>query len=310
MGNRKRRALRSRLLYVPLRILELIGRHLPLPVARGIGIALGHLAWHVARRHRRIALRNIAAAFPEWSERRRRATIRRMFHHLGESLMEIVWLPNLDFATRDRTTVFEGLEPILELTKSGRGVVAFTGHCGNWEWLAYSAATFGIPVTVLQRERNEPEMNRFITRIRSRAGVHTIDRGSTGAAREMMSAIKRGSFLAFLIDQNIRTESAKVPFFGRPALTPIGPAKLAIRTGAAVVSVFIERRNGKQYVRCNPPMETRRDDDPIALTALITADIEEQIRRVPEQWVWMHERWRERPEWEVKASALRRTSTR
>jgi KDO2-lipid IV(A) lauroyltransferase len=271
-----------------------------LPVARAIGIVLGHLAWHAARRHRRIALRNIAAAFPEWSERQRRATIRGMFHHLGESLMEIVWLPNLDIATRDRTTEFEGFEPILELAKNGRGVVAFTGHCGNWEWLAYSAATFGVPVTVLQRERDEPEMNRFITRIRSRAGVRTIDRGSTGAARELMSAIKSGGFLAFLIDQNIRTESAKVPFFGRPALTPIGPAKLAIRTGAAVASVFIERRNGKQYVHFNPPMETRRDDDPIALTALMTADIEEQIRRVPEQWVWMHERWRERPEWEVR----------
>lgn len=301
MGNRNRRALRSRLLYVPLRILELIGRRLPLPVARAIGIVLGHLAWHVARRHRRIALRNIAAAFPEWSEGRRRATIRRMFHHFGESLMEIVWLPNFDAATRDRTTKFEGLESILELTQSGRGVVAFTGHCGNWEWLAYSVATSGVLLSVLQRERNEPEMNRLITRIRSRAGVRTIDRGSTAAAREMMSAIKRGRLLAFLIDQNIRTESVKVPFFGRPALTPIGPAKLAIRTGAVVVSVFIERRGGKQYVRFSPPMETRRDDDPIALTALMTADIEEQIRRVPEQWVWMHERWRERPEWEVKA---------
>jgi len=172
----------------------------------------------LAGRYRRIALENIALAFPEWTRRRHKSTIRGMFHHLGRSLMEIVWLPNLNASTLERTTVLEGnYERILQLAEAGRGTVVVTGHCGNWEWLAYSAATFGVPVTVLQRERNEPEMNRFIARIRSRAGVHTIDRGSTAAAREMMSAIKRGSLLAFLIDQNIRTESAKVPFFAERA---------------------------------------------------------------------------------------------
>jgi KDO2-lipid IV(A) lauroyltransferase len=295
-----RRAFRSRLLLIPLRGIAIVGRILPLPIARAIGVVLGHIAWHLAPRHRRVALENVAQAFPEWTARRRRSTVRDMFHHLGKSLMEIVWLPNLNDTTRERTTVFEGpFDRILELAKTGRGVVVFTGHCGNWEWLAYVAGTLGLDVTVLQRERTEAGVAQFLMQLRSRVGVHTIDRGTTAAARAMIETIKRGGYLCFLIDQNIRTESVKVPFFGRPALTPIGPAKLEIRTGAAVVSCFIERRGGKQYLRFNEPMETRRDDDPVALTAIMTADIEEQIRRVPEQWVWMHRRWRERPEWEV-----------
>jgi Kdo2-lipid IVA lauroyltransferase/acyltransferase len=301
---RKRRARRSRLLYALLVVVSFIARHLPLSLLRFYGVVLGHFAWHVARRERRVALDNIAIAFPEWSARRRRATIRRMFQHLGQSAMEIIWLPNLNAQTLVRTTIFEGVEPILQLHRAGHGVVAFTGHCGNWEWLAYSVASLGLPVSVLQRERNEPHLNRFITSIRARAGIRTIDRGSTGAAREMMLAVRGGAVLAFLIDQNIRTESVKVPFFEKPALTPIGPAKLAIRTEAAVVSAFIERRGGKQYIRFNEPIETTRNDDPVALTALLTADIEEQIRRVPEQWVWFHQRWRERPEWEISERAV------
>src|SRR5207253_8362625 len=106
--------------------------------------------------------------------------------------------------------------------------------------------------------------------------------------------------LAFVLDQNIRTESVKVPFFGKPALTPIGPVQFAIRTEAVVAPAFIERRaDGKQYATFGEPIHCKRGDDPVALAARITLLIEEQIRRVPEQWVWMHDRWRERPKYEA-----------
>ncbi len=163
-------------------------------------------------------------------------------------------------------------------------------------------ASYGIPLTVLQRERNEEEVGEFVTETRARFGIVTIDRGSTAAAREMLRAVKNPGGLAFLIDQNIRAESAKVPFFGRPALTPIGPAKLAIRAAVPVVGIFIERRDdGTQHITFDAPIETSRGDDPIALTARMTARIEAQIRRAPEQWVWMHERWKERPRWDVSS---------
>ncbi len=300
MAGPRLRAFRERLLLRTLRGVSAIGRRIPLRAGRAIGGAIGSLAWFVARRDRRKAIENMKVAFPDWTDSHRRLVCRAMFRHLGTSLFEIVWLPNLDA----KTTVFEGLDRVMEMVRSGRSVVAFTGHCGNWEWLAYSVAMFGVPVTVLQRERTEAGLGDFITSIRKRAGIETIDRGTTAAGRELIRAMRKPGFVAFLIDQSIRAESAKVPFFGRPALTPIGPATLAIRTGAAAVAVFIERRaDGTQLVRFLEPIETKRHDDPIALTARMTEEIEKQIRRVPEQWVWMHDRWRDRPNWDVAATS-------
>jgi KDO2-lipid IV(A) lauroyltransferase len=293
------RARRGRIVYRILVVLSAVVRRLPLGVARACGVVVGHIGWHVVRRERRIALRNLDQAFPDWTPRQRKATTRAMFHHLGRIVFEMLWLPRLDAAMRDRTTEVVGLERFRALMQRGRGAIAITAHHGNWEWAAHCVASFGVDLTALQRERNEADINRFITALRARHGIRTIDRGSTAAAREMIQSLRRGGLLAFLIDQNIRAESAKVPFFGRPALTPLGPAKLAIRTETPIVCIFTERRGAKYLLTFHEPIEVTRDDDPIALTARITAAIEAQIRRAPEQWVWLHDRWRERPKWEV-----------
>ena len=309
MASPKLRAFRERTLYRLLVIISAIGRRIPLRIGQFLGRRLGELAWHVARRDRRKALANLAIAFPDWDDAKKRETIRAMFRHLGMCVMEIAWLPNLNDRLRERTTIVEGIDRVLALIDSGRGVVIFTAHCGNWEWLSYVTGTYGRPVSVLQRERDQPEMNRYITEFRAKAGVRTIDRGSTSSAREMIQAIRRGGILAFVIDQNIRTESVKVPFFGVPALTPIGPARLAVRTGAIVVPAVAQRLDdGRHHLRFLEPIECTPDDDPVALTARVTADIEQQIRRAPEQWVWMHDRWRERPKWDVSGSPESRPS--
>lgn len=302
MASPKARAFRSRVIYRVITVLSAIVRRLPLPAVQRIGRALGAFASLVVRRERRKALANIAIAFPEWSAAQRRRTISAMFRHLGVSLMEILWLPNVDLAMRDRLTTFEGAEELVAVLREGRGVVIITAHSGNWEWLAMGTGLFGFPTSVMQRERNEADVNDFITATRARSGVHTIDRGSTGAARELIQSIRRGGVLAFLIDQNIRAESAKVPFFGKPALTPLGPVKLAIRTEALLCFAATERKpDGTHHIRYTTPVQLRRDDDAIRVTAELTAMIEAQIRRVPEQWVWMHDRWRERPKWDVGA---------
>ncbi len=293
------RARRGRIVYRILVVLSAIVRRVPLRVGRAVGAALGEVGWLVRARERRLAMRNLAQAFPEWTTAQRRTTTRAMFHHLGRIVFEMLWLPRLDAAMRDRTTEVVGLEQFRALMARGRGAIAITAHHGNWEWAAHCVASFGVDLTVLQRERNEADINRFITELRAVHGIRTIDRGSTAAAREMIQSLRRGGLLAFLIDQNIRAESAKVPFFGRPALTPLGPAKLAIRTETPVVCIFTERRGAKYILTFHEPIEVTRDDDPIALTARITAAIEEQIRRAPEQWVWLHDRWRERPKWDV-----------
>jgi KDO2-lipid IV(A) lauroyltransferase len=296
------RAFRFRLLYRLLLIVTAIGRRIPLRTGRFLGRQLGRLAWHVARRERRKALANIAIAFPEWSDAQRRNTILAMFRHMGMSLFEIAWLPNLVEERGANTTFFEGAEEVMAQIDAGRGVIIFTAHCGNWEWLACGTGLWGRPTSVLQRERDQPEMNRYITELRANAGVHSIDRGSSSSARDMMRIIRNGGILAFLVDQNLRTESVKVPFFGRPAPTPIGPARLAIRTEALVSVTFTERLpDGRHLIRYLPPIQCKRDDDPAELVAHATRLIEQQIRRVPEQWVWMHDRWKERPKWDVSA---------
>ena len=190
---------------------------------------------------------------------------------------------NLDGDTLRRTTEIHGAEHLEEGLAAGKGMLIFTGHCGNWEWLAYAAGTLGLDVTVLQRDRDEPDFNRFLRNCTNTAGMRTIGRGSTAGALEMFRALRRGGLLAFLIDQNIRAESVKVPFFGKPALTPIGPAKLAVRAEAPVMICFIERRHGKQIVTFHKPFI---GTDPVEVTARLTAAIEEHVRRVPEQWVW------------------------
>lgn len=270
-------------------------RLLPLGVARGIGVALSASASTLFRRDLRRADANLALAYPEWSRRQRRKTIRALSRHLGATFAEFLWLPNVDAKRLAATTTYEGMEHV---TQRKGGMIAITAHSGNWEWAAHAIGAIA-PVTTMQRARNEEDINRLIVRMRARSNVRAIDRGSTAGSREMIRALRDGHLLAFLIDQNIRAESVKVPFFGRPALTPVGPARLAIRAGVPVVCIFDERRNGKHVVRILPPIETSKDDDPIALTAKITAIIEEEIRRAPEQWVWFHDRWRERPQWDV-----------
>lgn len=303
MAGPKLRAFRTRAVYRALVVVSAIGRRIPLRIGQFLGRALGRLAWHVARRERRKALANFAIAFPDWPESKRRDAVRAMFRHLGMCVFEIAWLPNMTEALRAKTSIIEGFDRVLAHIDAGRGVIIFTAHCGNWEWLSYVTGTWGRPVSVLQRERDSPEMNRYITELRAKAGVRTIDRGSTASAREMIQAVRRGGILAFVVDQNIRTESVKVPFFGRPALTPIGPARFAVRSEAVVVTAYASRlADGRHHLEFLEPIECHRDDDPVALIERVTGQIEAQIRRVPEQWVWMHDRWRDRPQWDVSGA--------
>ena len=153
MDDQKRRAFRGRVLYRALLIVGAAARRLSLQRARTIGRAMGRMAWYTVRKERKKALRNIALAFPDWSDTQRRNAIRGMFRHLGEMLGEILWMPNLDLPTRDRWNVVTGMDAILKVIDAGDGVITFTAHCGNWEWLCYSMGMYGRPVTTFIRSR-------------------------------------------------------------------------------------------------------------------------------------------------------------
>jgi KDO2-lipid IV(A) lauroyltransferase len=288
------RSLRGRLLGT---LLGGFGRWLgrrELATAQRLGRAIGRLAWWFGRRDRRRALDHLTVAFLERSPGERRRLARLSFLHLGATLAETLRLAGGDCAEIDRIVDVEGWERVEALRVAGRAIVILTGHCGNWEMLAALINCRGLAMAVVGRRPEEPGLQAMLLGLRRRFGTETIERGEAGSARRLLATVRGGGALGMLIDQDIRAESVFVPFFGRPAHTPVGAAKLALRLDAVVVPAFIERLpDGRHRAVFHPPLDL--PPDPTGATAAMTRTIEEQIRRVPEQWVWLHRRWRRQP---------------
>jgi KDO2-lipid IV(A) lauroyltransferase len=271
----------------------------PVPLRAAVAFcgALGAAVAPWTGRPWRWANAHLAVAFPELPPARRAAIARRAFAHAGMSFAEIAKFR----AVRRRMAGYvaaEGLEHLREGLARGRGLLAVTGHCGNWELLAAYCARAGLPVTVIGRRLHGALLNRLLIRFRAGAGVTTIERESPGSSRAILSTLRAGRILALLIDQDTRGPRVFVPFFGRPASTPAGAAALALRTGAPVVPIFISRRpEGGHVIRAHPALPAvARDGDTVeSLTTAYTAAIERHVRRHPEEWVWWHRRWRRRP---------------
>jgi len=296
------RRLRARAAHLLLRALAPPLGRLSLPAVQRAGRLVGRLGWWFGRRDRRRALEHVALAFPERSAEERRALARAAFLHQGMNLAEDLHLLSRGCDDVARYVEVEGWERVEALRAGraggapgggGRGVLIVTGHCGNWELLAAAINCRGLGMRVVARALDEPELQDLLVALRSRFGSATIERGRPGAARELLRALREGA-LGMLIDQDTRVEGVWVPFFGRPAYTPVGAAKVALRPDVAAVPAFIERRpDGTHLARFLPPLDLPPDET--AATALMTRAIEDQVRRRPEQWVWMHRRWRRRP---------------
>jgi KDO2-lipid IV(A) lauroyltransferase len=271
-----------------------LGR-LPWRAAQRAGRAIGTLGWTLSRRDRRRALDHHALADPDMPKSERLRLGRDGFRHLGTVLGECLHLFHSDCAFVGSVVEVQGFEIVEEIRREGRPLVLFTGHCGNWELLGAAVNCRGVEMTVVARSLDEPEQQKRLAGLRARFGTPTIERGGEGAVRQLLGTLRRGGALGMLIDQDSgKMEGIWVPFFGRPAFTPVGAAKIALKQKAAVVPVFIERLpEGQHVVRFQPALDL--PDDPQEATALMTAKIEEQIRRRPEQWVWMHRRWRRQP---------------
>jgi KDO2-lipid IV(A) lauroyltransferase len=299
MARRKKSRLKARLepaaLNAGLWVLSSTLGRLSWGGAQRAGRAIGALGWTLSRRDRRRALDHLALAFPEKPEPERLRLGRACFQHLGAVLGECLHLYHRDCAFVGSVVEVEGFAVIEEVRREGRPLVLFTGHCGNWELLGAAVNCRGVEMTVVARSLDEPEQQERLAALRARFGTPTIERGEEGAVRQLLATLRRGGALGMLIDQDSgKMDGVWVPFFGRLAFTPVGAAKIALKQRAAVVPVFIERlENGQHRVRFQPALDLPAD--PVEATALMTATIEEQIRRRPEQWVWMHRRWRRQP---------------
>jgi len=285
---------RGRALAVLLRAVSaLLGRCSRRTVQR-VGRTFGRLAWTFGRRDRRRALDHLAMAYPEMPEAERRRLARASFLHQGTNLGEILHLRHAECEAVEAWVDAEGWDRVAALQTAGRPILILTGHCGNWELLAALINCRGLQMAVVARRLEEPELQDLLLGLRSRYGTETIERGEQGAARRLLGVFRSGGALGMLIDQDIRGDGVWVPFFGRDAHTPVGAAKIALKLDAAVVPSFIQRLpDGRHRAVFHPPLEL--PDDPTEATAAMTMAIEQQVRRVPEQWVWMHRRWRRRP---------------
>ncbi len=248
---------------------------------------------------RRLALEHLAQSLPGMSMQERERTVAAMFRGLGRSVVEILLL---DEVARDvdRFVRVEGLEVMDEALSEGNGVVAITGHIGNWELLAAFFGLKGYPVTVIATPVKGELLNQANIELRQSVKVETVQRDGPRASRAILRTLKAGRILAILMDQNTDGQSVEVPFFGRPAPTPIGPAALSLRTDAVVVGVFIHREDdGRHVVRVTRPelpdrdgaLEMGREAWCAEATARLTALIESEVRGRPDEWVWWHRRW-------------------
>ncbi len=295
---------RDTIAYFILRVILAIGGRLPLAVNRFIGRILMRIAFLFMKRDARRMREHIAIAFPDFDEKETRRLIRGCANHLGCVMGEVAWLWRADASDVERLVEIEGLERLLDELEKGRGGIFVTGHLGNWELLNARMAVTGIPFMVAVRQLDDPRLDSIVTGLRTKFGSKIIQRGQS-AGRQLARNLGKGDGMGLLIDQDIPTiPGVFVPFFGRLARTPSGAATLAIRTRCPVVPGFIHRKpDGSHKVIIGRPLELPKEgtlkERIEKLTADVTAAIEWQVRAWPEQWVWMHRRWRTRPEDEV-----------
>ena len=245
-----------------------------------------------------MALANIERAFPSFAPPDRRRVCRASFQHLGLMLIELC---SVLTEPPERTLEGISLDGLDHLKKTmqmhGRALV-LTAHLGNWELLSLIERLLGFPASVVVRPLDAPWLDGLADRWRRRTGIEVIDK--RGALKPVLTAIRRGRLVALLLDQNTtRRESVFVSFFGRPASTSKSLAVLALRTRTPVVPIFIYRtRVGRHRVVVHPPLSPDAAPDSelavVELTQRCTAAIEAAIGVAPDQWLWMHNRWRTR----------------
>jgi len=264
------------------------------------GALVGGLVWLLGIR-RRVVLDNLRLAFPERSEAERRDIARRTYRNLGQMIPDFVRVPFLPRAELERIFVYDGWEKFEAATARGKGVIAATAHFGNFEVLAAAHTLRGTPVTMISRKMGKSGANDFWRALRRRSGVEdlVVSKGSTLAAA--VRAIKAGRFLGYVIDQNQPLRHAIFPtFFGVPAATAPTPAVLAMRSGAAVIFVVsYPLGDGRHRVVFEGPLEPPdtgdRERDVLVFMQDLNDRLERFVRLHPEQWYWLHRRWKTRP---------------
>lgn len=280
-------------------------RALPLSASIRFARALGGMAYSIALAERRRALEQLERALGEaYNLSQRRAIVRGMFANMGQIAAEMAYIPRLNREFLSQYVRLEGEEHFREaMARAPKcGMIAITAHLGAWEWIQHWGAIMeGVNIAVVARELSNPLIQDWTERLRQAHGAKVIYRKQAGLPAVRL--LRKGGGIGILADQCTKGEGVFTPFFGRPAHTLTGPARLAIATRAAVLPMFMIREPGEGLswtLHCFPILEIPQDDDPrrqvFRLTAQIASVIEEAVRRWPDQWMWVHRRWKRTPE--------------
>ncbi|MFP6664913.1 MAG: lysophospholipid acyltransferase family protein [Deltaproteobacteria bacterium] len=293
------RAIRDRFFVAAIHGLRRVIGLLGVRRAGALGGVLGGFAQQFLRQPRDIARAQLAEALPERTAVEREGILNKMFRGHGRSMVEIILMDRIA-ADLDFWVESEGMEILDQALARGRGVIAITGHIGNWELLAAYLGLNGYPLTAIATPVKGAALNQESVDLRLRVNVETVQRDGPGAARGILRTLRAGRILAIVMDQDTQGKGVIVPFFNRPAYTPVGPAALAWRSHAELVGMFIHRgADGRHRLKIvAPQLPERQGTDPEArsewqraTTAELTRLIEVEVRARPDEWVWWHRRW-------------------
>jgi len=278
-------------------------RQLSRPRALALGRALGRRWGAMDARHVAIAEQNLAHAFPDWDAARRRAVALGVYEHFGRMLLDILWLAPRSKDEVLRHVVVEGGEHVEAAYRAGRGIVFPTGHMGNWEIHGVAHGHLYAPIGVIARPLDNPALDRRLCDFRQSAGNTVIYKKK--ALGQVMRMLRDNRGVAILIDQNVQEKDGVfVDFFGRQAATTTVAAALALKTGCALLPGHTELLpDGRYRLSYEPPVVVEPTGDHAAdlvrITQQLTSIIEGWVRKTPEQWLWLHRRWKTRPSGEA-----------
>lgn len=292
--------MREQLEYAPVWAALAAMGALPRPWARRVGAAITTGFYYGHRRLVRVGRRNLQLAFPERPAAERDRILRALYQHLGRQMAEFCLFPKNRAEAFPQLMRTEGLDHYLAARDRGRGVLVLTAHLGAWELSSFGHSLAGHPMKFIVRPLDNRRLDRLVNGYRGMHGNQPINKNDS--ARGLLRAMAVGETVGVLLDQNSSPpQGVFVPFFGTAACTAAGPAKIALRTGASVVPGFtVWEASEQRYVLYFEPaldlIHTGDEDaDVVANTARFTAVIERWVRRYPEQWLWVHRRWKTRP---------------
>ncbi len=292
--------------YLLVRVLVGVAQALPIELCYAMSRFLAGLVHHLDKRHRLVALDNLKHAFGEELDDTQRARIvRGVYEHFFMLVVELIHIPRqLSRTTWRRHILLTGQEEVIERLLDGGPVIMLSPHFGNWEMAGYLFGVFGFPPTSVARTLDNPHLDRYLRAFRERTGQKLV--AKKGGYDEMLEVLKGGGVLSFLADQDAGQNGLYVKFFGRPASTHKAIAILAIEYKAPVV-VGSARRIGPGFryeVACDRIIDPRewegRRDDVEWLTQEYTSALEAAVRRAPEQYLWLHRRWKHQPKPRVR----------